>query len=222
MQKNKPNSQTENTRIFFNSLASDWSQRYKKDPEMANRVQKFYNKLTHHLQMNSPSILDFGCGSGDIIHSLKGYGFTLFATDVSEEMLHFAESKDTEKKIRWCQYSGTGPLPFSNQQFHAVISSSVFEYLDAPFETLIQIHNSLHKDGLFIFSVPNLKDSHRKKEDILRKLSRLTFLKNILLRSRWAEGVRYLSLSKNRYSLSKWQDLCKKANLKLGWLLCCH
>lgn len=201
--------QVTHTRDFFNELASGWSDRYQVDPAMAARVNRFKASLA-----SLPShahVLDFGCGSGIIAHSLLEEGYQVSATDVSEQMLAQCQKLDVENRIEWKQYAGDGALDFGDGVFDAVISSSVFEYVEDPAAVLSQINRTLKKGGLIRFTVPDLRDPIRIKETILLTLLKIPFLSSFIENGRWQEGATYLKLSKSRFTRKGWVEVCQRA-----------
>ena len=76
------------------------------------------------------SILDFGCGCGRLARMFKGYSGKLCGCDVDRRHVEFIQSRLDFMEAR---VSGIHPpLPFSSDQFDAVISISVFSHLSEP------------------------------------------------------------------------------------------
>lgn len=103
------------------------------------------------------SVLDIGCGTGQMTLRLAEAGYQTVGVDVSEEMLTFAESRAHEKQlqVQWIHQDVQQLEGLS--AFDAAISyCDVMNYitsekgLESAFHN---VYNSLKKDGVFIFDV---------------------------------------------------------------------
>lgn len=189
---------------YFDDLAGGWSQRYADDPAMYARSERFYAGLSCYQEIGR-RVLDFGCGSGLIAQYLSKKGFVVTGIDVSPEMVEQANSVCDIAGPAFLVYGGSGQLPFKSQSYDAVISSSVLEYLPNPMETLKEFRRILKSGGTLLFTVPDMRNSFRKKERLKRILMLFPPFRYFLKKSRWNEGMEYLRLSCNRFSIEKWQ-----------------
>lgn len=191
---------------FFDDLSSGWSERYKKLNSMEDRKKIFSNCLKKSNKNNS-KILDFGCGSGDITTYLHDLNHEMTALDISHKMLSEAKANFNGRNINCKLYSGSGSIELSDAYFDVIISSSVMEYVE-DVEYVLKDFNRLLKPGGYLFiTVPDMRHRIRNKESIIMKFISVKPLNYLLSKSRWSEGVRYLNLSKNRYSIKRWEEI---------------
>lgn len=122
------------------------------------RLQKIMKYLIEYIPQNNLRIkrlLDVGCGDCSITTSLSR---TLkveevYGVDISELSL----SKCSEKDIRTYNVDvSSEPLPFPDEHFDIVTCLEVIEHLFSPDNCISEIRRVLDKDGLAIFSTPNL------------------------------------------------------------------
>ncbi len=101
-------------------------------------------------------LLDVGCGEGIIAPFLKGKVFNIYGIDKSKENLKEASRRglitkyiDLDKK----------KIPFSDCYFDVVTCLDVIEHVRSPVSLVREIYRVLKKDGLLIFSTPNIRFS---------------------------------------------------------------
>lgn len=206
--------QVEDTKGFFDDLADGWSKRYADDPAMFARSERFYSSLIN-LQKPGTKVLDFGCGSGLVAKYLSQNGYVVTGVDVSSEMIVRANSHIETPDLEFKVYPGSGPLPFEAGTYDAVISSSVFEYLPDPEIVLLEFRRILKHGGLLLLTVPDMRNGLRKKESVKRSLCLFPPFHFLLKRSRWREGIEYLRLSCNRFSIEEWERILGRAGFEV-------
>ena len=110
-------------------------------------------------------VLDLGCGSGEMLSTLKTYG-EVFAVDNSEQMLAIASGK-----VSNCNFFAMDLLEISSlgMKFDFILSAfDVFNYL-SNFEDfkqgLKEVYSSLKEGGKFVFDIHTPK----KVKDMLEK-----------------------------------------------------
>ena len=90
-------------------------------------------------------VLDFGCGGGYILNALK--------------VIHRFGVEPNEVAREECNSKGLnvseGLKNYSLDTFDIIYSNHVFEHLDSPLETAINLGTYLKKNGLLIITVPN-------------------------------------------------------------------
>ncbi|MGP4061642.1 class I SAM-dependent DNA methyltransferase [Halobacillus sp. H74] len=123
---------------------------------------EFTKQMIGDYQPDTRTILDIGCGTGEITHRLQQIGFQLTGVDLSSDMLTVAQQKDPRANIQWLKQDMTNLEGLD--QFDCVISyCDVFNYLveesqvKCAFEN---IYDALHSDGLFLFDVHSLEHIH--------------------------------------------------------------
>lgn len=199
-------------RTYFDERASNWSSRYDGQGPLAPRLQLFENRL---LEMRPPpaTLLDFGCGTGNIAMALARRGYVVSGCDVSARMLDMAKSVDSVEQVRWRTLDASRvELPFSDSQFDIIVASSVLEYLVDPFGSLQEFHRVLRPAGLLVCTVPNPRHIIRRFERVAQLLTRRPFVETLDHRSsRLSAYLQYLRLSVNRFDLEEWNRLANFA-----------
>src|SRR5665213_1127169 len=110
-------------RAFFRAKASSWSRNYDQGGGMGDRIAIFAAALSPRLPPGG-SILDFGCGSGEIARHLAGQGWRVTGCDITPEMIAAARAGDEAHRVEW-RLLDHGAPPFSAPQFDGIIASSV-------------------------------------------------------------------------------------------------
>tara|TARA_E500000318_G_scaffold111629_1_gene130965 strand:+ start:1959 stop:2660 length:702 start_codon:yes stop_codon:yes gene_type:complete len=200
----QPRRHVEETKVFFDDLALGWSGRYAADPAMHKRSERFYNGLHPYLSVGS-QVLDFGCGSGLVANHLSEKGYLVTGIDLSPKMI--GQATLAGDGANFIVYEGGGRLPFDDSMYDAVISSSVLEYVPNLKEILLEFRRILKDEGILLITVPDMRNRFRKKESVKRYLMLLPLFYHILKMSRWKEGLEYLKLSCNRFSIDEWQKI---------------
>ncbi|MFQ3542705.1 class I SAM-dependent methyltransferase [Halobacillus rhizosphaerae] len=122
--------------------------------EWVSLTQKIINQYHPDIQ----SILDLGCGTGEITCRLSEAGFQLTGVDLSEEMLSLAAQKSPGTKINWLHQDIRELKGLEN--FDCIVSfCDVLNYITTE-EDLQRVfknaYHSLTDSGLFIFDVHSL------------------------------------------------------------------
>ena len=215
-----PSASTRSMQAFFRAKAASWGRNYNDGGEMAGRIAQFTAELSARLPKGG-TVLDFGCGSGNIALHLAREGWQVTGCDVTAEMIDAARAADAEGLVQWVLVEPTGVLPFGPGQFDAVVASSVLEYVDRPGETVAALTARLRPGGIFLASVPDPRHPVRRREEWHRLALRLPGLAAILRGTRWAEGMHYLMISRNRFAIMRWTDLLSRAGLTVEPVTAC-
>jgi methionine biosynthesis protein MetW len=102
------------------------------------------------LRMIEPgSVLDIGCGDGQLLEALKQRGIEGVGLDISSTAIAIGVSRGLD--CRWHDLSE--PLPFQSNSFDTVVLTDVLEHLFQPAETLKEVYRVCAKD--ILVSVPN-------------------------------------------------------------------
>lgn len=187
---------------------------------MGGRIALFSAALASRLPPGG-SILDFGCGSGEIARHLAGQRWRVTGCDITPEMIAAARANDKTNSVQW-KLLERDVLPFSTPQFDGIIASSVLEYADDPGATINALSRALNPGGVLIVSVPDPRHILRRREARIRAALRLPGLAALLRQTRWAEGAAYLEISRNRFALARWANLLAQAGLTVELPEPCH
>src|SRR3989344_1122900 len=101
-------------------------------------------------------ILDVGFGSGGIVVSFNRAGAESYGVDVDPELKDIAERNiaNNNAKVELKIYNGR-VLPYPDQYFDFVTSSSVLEHVSYPEELLNEVLRVLKPNGRFLLTLPN-------------------------------------------------------------------
>lgn len=102
-------------------------------------------------------ILDFGCGSGEVLSILKSLGWDVYGVEVSEEAVEYARSKGLD-----VYKEGLKSLHFPRDYFDVIRLSSVLEHVHDASDTLREIHRILKPKGVLLLIVPNIESFSSK------------------------------------------------------------
>ena len=112
------------------------------------------SKFESKINLND-SVLDFGCGGGFVLDSLK------CKRKIGIEINPFAQKQAKYLGIEVFESFG----PIKNKSIDVVISNSALEHISNPIEILIEANRILKLNGKIIISVPHEDLSYVFKED---------------------------------------------------------
>jgi len=198
----------------FDEEAPRWRRNYDAAAAGGGAMRGRFARFEAALDALAPppaSVLDFGCGTGDLARALDQRGWRVTGCDASPAML--AVARDLRPSGTWdlIDPHPDRPLPFPAESFDAVVASSVFEYLADPLSSLRQIAAVLRPGGALVLTVPDPLDPLRRREERLRRLARFGPAWLALRWTRWRPYFNYLRLSINRFPLERWRMLLSEA-----------
>ncbi|MCA0982682.1 class I SAM-dependent methyltransferase [Halobacillus yeomjeoni] len=119
----------------------------------------FTRQMISRFNPDVKSILDAGCGTGEITHRLDGKGFSMTGVDLSEEMLTIAQQKNPAADIQWIHQDITRLDGFAG--LDCIISyCDVMNYVtdeESVKNAFSRAYNTLNDAGLFIFDVHSIE-----------------------------------------------------------------
>ena len=206
------NRQAASTRHFFDRQAASWSSEYRSGGHMADRVARFYEAASR--QFDAPgTLLDFGCGSGEIAASFADAGWRVTAVDLSPAMIETARRQWPGRAIDWLALAPGAGLPLAAGTLDLVICSSVLEYVDDPARLLSEFARVLRPGGWCCATVPDMRHPAREAETPRRRIALNPALFMLARLTPWRSTYEYLRLSINRFTLAEWADLFGAAGL---------
>ena len=114
----------------------------------------FVDLVKKHVSIDK-SILDCGCGTGNVSIPLKKYGYDITGIDYSSDMLTVCKVKQDDNNISFPIYENNIEEDLGNELFDCCISFlDVINYVDYKL-AFKSIYNVLKKGGIFIFDVNN-------------------------------------------------------------------
>ncbi|MFJ5964188.1 MULTISPECIES: class I SAM-dependent methyltransferase [unclassified Bacillus (in: firmicutes)] len=99
------------------------------------------------------SILDIGCGTGQLGKALKQEGRTICGIESFE---HAAKQAELELDHVLCGNIEQMTLPYRQEQFDCIIFGDVLEHLLDPWAVLKKVKPFLKKEGTILSSIPNI------------------------------------------------------------------
>jgi ubiquinone/menaquinone biosynthesis C-methylase UbiE len=125
-----------------------------KDYDLYKKKNKFYydnlKSLLSSLIPKNKIVLEFGCGTGDILVSInpkKGIGY-----DLSPEMIRIAKQKHKNKKNLIFTHNSLSTAHYSPD---VVFMTDVIEHLEDPQAVFNKISKLLTKNGTFVNTMAN-------------------------------------------------------------------
>jgi SAM-dependent methyltransferase len=107
---------------------------------------------THPRVRAARSLLDVGCGSGQVLSALRSPGRRLCGVEMSADAVRSLVARGIEGRAVDLE---TEDLPFSDGEFDVVLCYDVFEHVFAPGRLLGEIRRVLRRDGAALLCVPN-------------------------------------------------------------------
>ena len=138
----KANPDKRNVQRHYNTLAAGYS-------DLTNKYcQERYKKLINHYAKHTGSILDIGCGDGQILKAI--WGEVKVGTDISKEICRSAKICDFLLTLADSEH-----LPIKNNYFDMVTCINVVEHVSNVDSLIKEAKRVLKKRGLLIIITPN-------------------------------------------------------------------
>lgn len=208
---------------FYDRLAGRWSQsHYGPHGDMIPRIARFAGALAD-LVPASASILDYGCGTGDIAAALAALGYRVEARDMSPKMIEQARALHAGSGVRFAVVAPAGApagVSLGEPAFDAILCSSVLEYVHDLPETLRSLAAALKPAGWLLATVPNIHHPRRRGEATQRALMQMRLMRSLVRLTPWRETCETQWLSHNRLAVSAWAALFRSAQLRPVWQDC--
>jgi 2-polyprenyl-3-methyl-5-hydroxy-6-metoxy-1,4-benzoquinol methylase len=124
-----------------------------------NERDKAYGKEYSILLANKKKgrILDIGAGTGAFLSKFKELGWLTEGVELNPDAVMFAK-KNYKISLREGDFSS---FRFRNNYYDIITLNGALEHLYDPQETLKKVHKLLRKNGVILFSVPNVNSFGR-------------------------------------------------------------
>lgn len=200
-------------RGLFDAKAAAWPSKYAPGGRLAGRLARLTDAVAYHVPVGG-SVLDLGCGTGELAIALATSGMRATGSDISPEMLRVAAGADAP--VDWVELEPDWRvLPFRAGAFDAVVASSVLEYVDDPVTVLRECHRVLRPGGIVLCTVPDPRHPVRWLEWMTDVVAREPVLRSASRRwSRLDRYLAYLQVSQHRHLLRWWQVAASLADLR--------
>lgn len=206
---------THRVRDLWDSRADDWPGKYA-NGRLTGRLPLFAGEL--QARLGHGSVLDLGCGSGELARHLTSIGHTLTGCDIAPQMLERAREADADNAVSWIQLEpGWTTLPLPSNSQDAVVAASVLEYVPDVSMVLREVARVLRPNGFLLCTVPDMTHPVRWGEWPLRLIAGITPFRSLCGRAwpRLNAHLTYLRLSRQRRSVRWWRARGREAALKL-------
>lgn len=150
---------------------------YLNNAEYANFLQNqqpaFFGKYVEALKPGSKSgsILDVGCGVGQVVSQLNAAGFSAQGVDICGPAVALAQAAKLPCRV----YDGT-TLPFESNHFDAIGAFNVLEHVENPIALIKEMVRVAKPNGKLVISSPNFlrvlgfRDYHPKMRGVKNKI----------------------------------------------------
>lgn len=114
-------------------------------------VPRFFEKAIKEIAQKdkTATVLDFGCGAGQLVEHLTALGFDAYGCDVNVR----CDSPDTAKRLKSIDISSYR-LPYDDASFDIIISTSVLEHAQNTKQCFEEIHRLLKPGGYALHILP--------------------------------------------------------------------
>jgi ubiquinone/menaquinone biosynthesis C-methylase UbiE len=203
-------------RGLFDAKAAAWPSKYAPGGRLASRLTRLVDAVAYHVPVGG-SVLDLGCGTGELAIALATSGMRTTGCDISPEMLRIAAEADaSDNVVDWVELEPDWQaLPFRAGALDAVVASSVFEYVHNPATVLRECHRVLRPGGIVLCTVPDPRHPVRWLEWLTGVVAREPMLRSAS--RRWPQLDRYLAylqVSRHRHLLRWWHVTAAQAGLR--------
>ena len=143
-----------NEDIFLSYTNYDQLVGLKKLKFILSAIRKYFQEVNKN--SNIISILEIGCGEGNITVPLGSLGYQIRAIDVNKQAVIQLEIKIKENDLQNIVTSVDDGYTFNDdKKYDIVIASEVLEHLEDPFRFLVNISKRMRKGSYFIVTIPN-------------------------------------------------------------------
>ena len=152
------NNPKQNVKSHFSERADQWAGQYSDcQPHSLNKQnllsrQRFAVEMIQSALPKGSSVLDVGCGAGQVSGTLMELGYQVWGVDLAEPMVAVAGARFGLDRFR---VGDIEHIPFQDNTFDAVICLGVIEYVPTDENALKEIRRVLKSGGTAVVSTPS-------------------------------------------------------------------
>ena len=118
------------------------------------------------------SLLEFGCGTGNLANLVAKNEYNVFGVDISEKFIAYAqETYGVEDQSLKFQVVGFGPLPFDDNRFDCIYTCAVLEHCYEVDKIVQDLHRLLKPGGFLIIATPNILSPFTRFSFLIKRLT---------------------------------------------------
>ena len=126
--------------------------------------------IAKHISTKNSSVLDIGCGTGNLSLKFLKYGFSVTGVDISKEMLDILRSKTKNRSLKLVENDVDSFISKCKEKYDVISFSSVLHHLPNYLETFENTTKILKENGI-VYVI------HEPKKQIYQKSSASLFWK---------------------------------------------
>jgi SAM-dependent methyltransferase len=202
-------------RALFDAKAAAWPSKYAQGGRLAGRLAQFADAVAFHVPAGG-SVLDLGCGTGELTMTIATGGMRATGCDISSQMLRIAAEAGASCDVDFVELKPDwDALPFPTEAFDAVVASSVLEYVDDPAAVLRECCRILRPGGVVLCTVPDPRHPVRWLEWPMGMLAGNSAARAAGRRwTRLGAYLTYLDISQQRHLSRWWHAVAAQAGLR--------
>ncbi|PRR80947.1 class I SAM-dependent methyltransferase [Clostridium vincentii] len=163
---NSKNIFKENSKTNFDKQAEHYDEGFD-----GKFVKVMYDEIIRRVNdINPKSLLDVGCGTGNILLKLCGNkNIKLYGLDLSEKMIETAENKlngRAELKVGDAEF-----MPWQENSFEVIICNASFHHYPNPEKVLLEMKRLLKENGKVVIGDPTAPLILRQAMNLFCKIS---------------------------------------------------
>lgn len=196
-------SQKNQTKSFFETEAKNWSIKSNFKNKVLNTIQeRNYYVLSQLKNLKLKSLLDVGCGTGDLCYEASKYTSNVTGIDFSDNMINLAKNNFNKKNIKFISQD------FLNhnidQKFECISANGFIEYLSInDIKKFLRVSRKyLKKNGVLIFGsrnrLFNLYSLNKFSENEIKKKTFKKFYEESILLNNY-KFKNFIKIKKNKF-----------------------
>jgi ubiquinone/menaquinone biosynthesis C-methylase UbiE len=134
---------------FFDAQADNYN-----NSPAGKFVAPMYKEILHRINSANPAtLLDIGCGNGNILSNLADTKISLFGLDISDNMIQIAKERLANRAS--LIVGDAEKLPFENESFDFILCNASFHHYPNPKKVLNEMYRVLNNKGILLIGDPN-------------------------------------------------------------------